>query len=74
VRRGRLAATRSWVLVHAWPVRRWTALMIAGTSTGNSTRTSIAAMAVRGPPGPVYIFVEVDQSQVPPPAPGFPWP
>ncbi len=23
---------------------------------------------------PVYKFVEVDQSQVPPPSPGFPWP
>ncbi|HET9892268.1 MAG TPA: hypothetical protein VFQ42_17375 [Mycobacterium sp.] len=28
----------------------------------------------RGPAGPVYNFVEVDPSQVPPPAPGFPRP
>jgi hypothetical protein len=28
----------------------------------------------RGPSGPVYNFAEVDPSQVPPPAPGFPWP
>jgi hypothetical protein len=27
-----------------------------------------------GPSGPVYNFVEVDESQVPPPSPGFPWP
>jgi len=33
-----------------------------------------AVTVVRGPSGPVYNFVEVDQSQVPPPAPGFPWP
>jgi len=33
-----------------------------------------AVTVVRGPSGPVYNFVEVDQSQVPPPAPGLPWP
>jgi len=33
-----------------------------------------AVTVVRAPSGPVYNFVEVDQSQVPPPAPGFPWP
>ena len=27
-----------------------------------------------GPSGPVYNFVEVDESQVPPPSPGFPLP
>ena len=26
------------------------------------------------PSGPVYHFAEVDESQVPPPSPGFPWP
>ena len=37
VRRGKLAVTRSWVLVRAWPVSRWVAVMIAGTRMGDRT-------------------------------------
>jgi hypothetical protein len=33
-----------------------------------------AVTVVSGPSGPVYNFVEVDESQVPAPSPGFPWP
>jgi hypothetical protein len=33
-----------------------------------------AVTVTRGPSGPAYNFVEADPSQVPPPAPGFPWP
>ena len=37
MRRGKLAATRSWVEVRVLPVKTWTAVMIAGRITGART-------------------------------------